>query len=69
MSAVRCALPNGYTIEVGTPGEAAYAYYSLKSGTAKKPSTNSVPAEVMARWLKDNAKLRYVIDRSICVER
>lgn len=69
MAAVRCTLPNGYTIEVGAPGAEGYAYYNLGPGTPKAPSSNKVPVDVMTRWLKANAKLRYVVDRSIYVER
>lgn len=69
MAAVRCSLPNGYTIEVGVPGEKGYAYYDLKPGTPKKPSVQNIPAEVIYPWLKANAKLRYVLDKSIYVEK
>lgn len=69
MATVRCSLPKGYTIEVGTPGKEDYAYYDLAPGTPKKPSAQNIPSEVMERWLKVNAKLRYVLDKSIYIER
>lgn len=69
MAAVRCALPNGYTIEVGTPGASDYAFYVLKPGTAKTPSAQRIPDSVILPWLRANAENRYVREKLIYVER
>jgi hypothetical protein len=62
---VGCKLPAGFTIEVGTPGEDGYRYYTIPGAKGKKPGTLEIPTPVGERWFRDNAKLRYVVDGAL----
>lgn len=62
---VGCKLPSGYTIEVGTPGEPGYVYYTIPGRVGKKDGTLEIPNAVAIRWFRDWAKLRYVVDGSL----
>jgi len=63
---IACKLPNGYTIESGTPGEEGYEFYNIPGPVGKRVYGQAdVPATVWRAWLKANAKLRHVVDKSI----
>jgi hypothetical protein len=77
---IACCLPNGLTLEVGTPGGTNYQYFNLKGAKAPKTSTTTfpdrkgvtfgltmIPAYVWNVWLAKNKTLRYVLDKSVFV--
>ena len=72
---IGCKLPHGLALEVGlekdgTPGKdyrCVVLQGLLKARKGSKYGSTLVPVAVWASWLKANAKLRYVVDKSVFV--
>lgn len=77
---VYCSLPQGYTIESGTPGAKDYAVVQLIGPVAagrnvrtlpnrkgEKFGVTAVDSDFWTAWLAKNSKLRYVVDKSVLV--
>lgn len=63
---VGCKLPNGITIDAGTPGK-NYSFVHCVGRKGQRDSFTAVPDDLGADWFRRNAKLRYVVDGSVYV--
>lgn len=65
---IGCRLPNGITMEVGTPGKESYRAVHCKGCDGRGYGrTVGVPKVIADAWFRANAKLRYVVDGSVFV--
>lgn len=77
---VYCNLPQGVTLELGTPGKDDYQYVQLLGTVKAGPSAKTIPnrkgekfgltiidSDFWNSWLAKNSKLRYVVDKSVLV--
>jgi hypothetical protein len=77
---VYCSLPQGLTLELGTPGAKDYAVVQLIGPIAAGKSAKTIPtrkgekfgltvvdSDFWNAWLAKNSKLRYVVDKSVLV--
>jgi hypothetical protein len=75
---IYCSLPQGLTLEIGTPGEKDYYFVHLlgvqKAGVNAKTLPNRkgvkfgltiIDSDFWEAWLAKNSKLRYVVDQSV----
>ena len=73
---IGCKLPHGLVIEIGLDPktgrptkdyEAFVLQGTLKAPAGAKFGTTPIPKSVWEAWVKKNAKLRYVLDKSVFV--
>lgn len=75
---VYCSLPNGLTLEYGTPGKDDYGNVQLVGTLKAGPSAKTFPdrkgekfgltiisKSIWTKWLAKNKTLRYVVDKSV----
>lgn len=80
MVRVYCGLPQGLTLEMGTPGKTDYRHVHLigtnKAGPSAKTIPNRkgekfgltiIPKSFWEAWLAKNKTLRYVVDKTVLV--
>lgn len=61
---VLCKLPQGITIDVGTPGE-SYSWVNVPGPSRGSAGRAQVPITTWESWLKRNKNLRIVKDGSV----